>query len=444
MEPLLPPKSEAARVFALSPEDFAKWLKSKSDAELARIEYDWPFWRRADQVPPARDWRLWLILAGRGYGKTRIGAEWVRAHAEADGNVHIALVASTATDGRNVMIEGPSGLLNCAPERSRPIWEPSLKRLTWSNGATATLYSAAEPDSLRGPAHNFAWCDEVAKWDRSEAVWNNLMMTMRVGNNPQIVATTTPRSMALIRRLKADQDTALSNGRMEDNADNLPESWIKAMRRTYDGTRLGRQELDGLLIEDYEGALWSRALVEARRVAVPPALRRVVVGVDPPAGTASGEGGDACGIVAVGLGEDGFAYVIEDASVAAKTPEIWARAVADCCARVGADKVVAEANNGGQMVASVLRAADMGMPVRLVHASHGKVARAEPVAMLYTNQRAYHAGVFPALEDELCGLVVGGAYQGPGRSPDRADALVWAMTELMLGVRRGEPSIRLL
>ena len=404
----------------------------------------WQFWSRSAQRPPHGDWRIWLIRAGRGFGKTRAGAEWVRSVATANPNARIALVGATLDEARSVMVEGPSGLLAISPPHEQLLWSPALKRLRWGNGAQARLFSAAEPDSLRGPEHHFAWADEIAKWSDGVSAWDNLMLGMRKGAHPRVVATTTPKPVALLRRLANETGVITHTGRTQDNARNLPEAFITAMETLYGGKRLGRQELDGEMTVEYEGALWSRALIEARRVAVLPTLRRVVVGVDPPAGTASGEGGDACGIVAVGLGEDGFAYVIEDASVAAATPEIWARAVADCCARVGADKVIAEANNGGQMVASVLQAAEMGMPVRLVHASRGKVARAEPVATLYTNQRAFHAGAFPALEDEMCGLVVGGVYQGPGRSPDRADALVWAMTELMLGVRRGEPRVRVL
>ncbi len=421
--------------------DYLSWFKK---TDLGALAHDWAFWQRADQQVPQGDWQQWLILAGRGYGKTRMGAEWVRAAAEADGRVHVALVADTAAEGRNIMVEGPSGLLAIAPPDQRPAWEPSLKRLTWPNGATATLYSAAEPDSLRGPEHHFAWCDEIAKWDKGKDAWANLAMTMRKGKLPKIVATTTPRPVSWLRALIADPHTICTRGRMEDNDFILPQSWIAVMQRTYGGTSLGRQELGGELLEAIEGALWSRALIEACRRQPLPALRRVVVGVDPPAGSISGGGGDACGIIAVGLGEDGCAYVIEDASISAKMPEAWANAVRDCCERVGADRVVAEANNGGQMVGAVLRAAQSNMPVKLVHASHGKVARAEPVMALYANGRAFHAGVFPELEDEMCGLVIGGDYHGPGRSPDRADALVWAMTELMLGAGRAEPRVRML
>ncbi len=417
------------------------WMKGKPTTAITRHWQRWENLRRDDQLPPAGNWRVWLALAGRGFGKTRMAAEWVREQAEADPAARIALVAATMAEARAIMVEGDSGLLAAASDPARrPVFEPSLRRLTWPNGAMATLYSAAEPESLRGPQHSLAWADEIAKWDNGEAAWINLELTMRLGIRPRIVATTTPRPVPLLRRLVGQADVARTRGRSEDNRANLPSDWMAAMRGLYGGTRLGRQELDGDLIGDIEGALWNRDALEACRVGHVPPLRRVVVGVDPPAGS----DGDACGIVAVGKGEDGKAYVLEDASVSGRSPEGWARAVAACVARVAADKVVAEANNGGKMVETVLRGAAQAMPVKLVHASRGKVARAEPVAALYGSGRACHAGAFPALEDELCGLVTGGTYQGPGRSPDRADALVWAMTELMLGEMRAGPRIRLL
>jgi phage terminase large subunit-like protein len=406
--------------------------------DLPTLDVNWLIWGRSAQVAPEGDWRTWLILAGRGFGKTRAGSEWVRALAEADGRVRIALVAATAAEGRAVMVEGESGLLAIAPKGLRPTYEPSLRRLRWQNGAQAFLYSAAEPESLRGPEHHHAWTDEIAKWPDGEAVWANLTMGLRLGEKPRIVATTTPRPVPLVRRLMVEKGTVTTRGRTLDNRAHLPPAFLNAMRDAYAGTRLGRQELDGELIEEVEGALWSRVLIERCRARLCPPPRRVVVAVDPPAGV----GGDACGIVAVALAEDGAAYVIEDASVAGAGPDGWARAVAKAAARHGADRVVAEANNGGAMVESVLRAADAGLPVKLVHASRGKSARAEPVAALYEVGRAFHVGAFPELEDEMAGLIAGGAYAGPGRSPDRADALVWAMTELMLGPGRGRPGMR--
>ena len=383
-------------------------------------------------------------MAGRGFGKTRAGAEWVRANAEADPAARIALVGASLPEARAVMVEGESGLLATAPTRRRPLFEPSLRRVTWPNGAQAHLFSAQEPETLRGPQHSHAWCDEVAKWDNASAranrAWDNMMFGLRLGARPQVLATTTPRAVPLMHRiLKEGEDTlVVTRGTTNDNAANLPASFLDQTRRTFGRSLLGRQELDGELIEEIEGALWSRAMLESCRTGDTPQLTRVVVGVDPPAGT----GGDACGIVVAGLAADGSAHVLADASVEKASPERWARAVAAASECWCADRVVAEANQGGAMVASVLRAASLSLPLRLVHASRGKVARAEPVAALYEAGRVRHAGIFAELEDEMCGLIAGGAYQGPGRSPDRADALVWALSELMLG-KTAAPRVRM-
>ncbi len=432
------PHSEAERIARLDDADFAKWLKRQKNADIWKLEYRWDFWARDDQRPPPDAWRTWLVLAGRGFGKTRMAAEWVRAAAEADGSLRIALVAATMHDARTVMIEGESGLLAIAPDEDRPKWEPSLKRLEWPSGAIATVFAASEPDGLRGPEHHIAWADEIAKWNYGMDAWNNLAMTMRLGNDPRIVATTTPRSVPLIRRLIKEKGVSITRGAMADNRAHLPANFRRAMEEIYGGVRLGRQELRGELLEDAEDALWKHDLIERCRTDRAPELKRVVIGVDPPAS----KGGDACGIVAVGLGSDGKAYVLADHSVKGQSPEGWARAVSSAALAWDADRVVAEANQGGDMVVSTLLAADVGLPVKKVHASRGKVARAEPVVALYELGKAFHAGAFPELEDELCGLISGGGYQGPGRSPDRADALVWAMTELMLGKRGVEPRVR--
>lgn len=431
---------ELIRTFGKDKDGLEGWLAANG-RQLEQLAYHWPFWRRADQCPPAKDWRCWLILAGRGFGKTRTGAEWVRTTAEGQPGVRIALIGATLNDTRAIMVEGESGLLAIAPAEQRPIFEPSLRRLTWPNGSMATLYSAAEPDALRGPEHHFGWADECAKWDHGVAAWDNLALSLRLGQSPQLVATTTPRPVPLIRRLIEDTGTTVTRGRTADNDLNLAPAFLETMTRLYGGTRIGRQELDGALIDDVDGALWTRAMIEAAAEVRPlPALRRVVVGVDPPAG----QTGDACGIVAVGLDQEDVAWVLADASINGASPESWARRVADTAAHWAADRVIAEANNGGLMVDSVLRAAAAGLPVKLVHASHGKVARAEPIAALYERGRVRHAGRFPQLEDELCGLVMGGGYHGPGRSPDRADALVWALTELTLGRFANEPRVRML
>ena len=397
----------------------------------------WAFWSQQAQCAPCGDWRIWLIRAGRGYGKTRAGAEWVSAIARANPDARIALVAATLPEGRRVMIEGESGLLAVAHAHERPVWAPQAGELTFPSGARAYLFSSGAPEALRGPQHHAAWCDELAKWRYGEAAWDNLLMGLRLGERPRVVVTTTPAPVPLMRKVIALPDCVETRGSTRDNP-HLPASFVTAIEAQYGGTRLGRQELEGELLEDHEGALWTRGLIErCRHEGAVPAWRRVVVAVDPPASA----DGDACGIVCVALGEDGLGYVLEDASAAGASPGGWAAAVAACAGRWGADRVVAEKNQGGDMVGHVLRGANAGLPVRLVHASRGKLARAEPVATLYEQRRVRHAGRFPRLEDELCGLVVGGVYRGPGRSPDRADALVWGLSELMLGTA-GVASVR--
>jgi predicted phage terminase large subunit-like protein len=438
--------SDFERLAALPDEARERVLAGLNGAAAQALAHDWEWLARPEQLAPEGDWRIWLMMAGRGFGKTRAGAEWVRAIAERDGRARIALVGATLGEARSVMVEGPSGLLAVAPWWNRPAFSPALRRLIWPNGAMALLFGAADAESLRGPQFSHGWADEIAKWPGGEAAWDNLMMGMRLGDRPRVLATTTPRPVPLVRTLVAGKDTGIvvTRGRTADNLANLADGFVAAMEQSYGATRLGRQELEGELISDVEGALWSRDLLERCRVAHVPErddggalLSRVVVGVDPPASAH----GDACGIIVAGLGGDGRAYVIADASVEKATPEGWARAVAQAAAQHGADRVIAEANNGGAMVESVLRAAEAALPVRLVHASRGKAARAEPVAALYEAGRVRHRGAFWTLEDEMCGLVAGGGYVGPGRSPDRADALVWALTELMLG-RRGQARVR--
>ncbi|NTS65313.1 DNA-packaging protein [Sphingomonas sp. HHU CXW] len=390
------------------------------------------------QLAPPGDWQVWLIRAGRGFGKTRAGAEWVNAAAKARA-IRVALVGATIEDARRVMVEGPSGVIAVAGADVPLVWKPARGEVRWPSGAVATVYSAAAAEGLCGPEHHLAWADELGKWKGVEA-WNNLLMGLRLGDDPRALVTTTPRTTQLMRQVMAAPGTVETRGRTRDNP-HLPARFVSAMEAAYGGTRLGRQELEGEMMADVVAALWTRALLDAQRVTPRrvPVLRRVVVGVDPPASA----GGDACGIVAAGLGVDDCGYVLEDASVAGASPENWARAVAGCAARHGADRVVAEKNQGGDMVGHVLRTVDAGLAVTLVHASRGKAARAEPVAALYETRRVWHAGAFPALEDELAGLQAGGGYEGPGRSPDRADACVWALSALMLGAR-GEASVRVL
>ncbi|RUN77533.1 ATP-binding protein [Sphingomonas sp. TF3] len=415
-------------------------LRDLTAAQRAELNWSWERWTQEGQEPPAGPWRVWLIRAGRGFGKTRAGAEWVSEIARATPGTRIALVGATIEDVRRVMIEGESGLIAVARPGESVDYRSRGTEVEFASKARATIFSASAPEKLRGPEHAAAWCDELAKWRNGDATWDNLMLGMRMGDAPQVVVTTTPRPTPLLRRIMALEGLAQSGGSSHKNVF-LPESFLAAIERAYGGTRLGRQEIAGELLADVEGALWTHAQFDAARVVSAPALVRTVVAVDPPAGTESGRGGDACGIVAAGLGRDGRGYVLEDASVTGLSPEGWAQAVAGCAARHRADRVIAEKNQGGRMVQSVLLAADASLPLKLVHASDGKVARAEPVALLYERGDVSHVGAMPDLERELCGLVVGGGYQGPSRSPDRADALVWALGELLLK-RRGGGRVR--
>lgn len=410
-------------------------------AELLKLDADFESWAHDNQLPPnGEGWRVWLMMAGRGFGKTRAGSEWIYGLASGKPGARIALVGATIHEARNVMVEGVSGLLRVAKLRgTRLTWEPSLGRLRWPNGSEAQLFSGENPDGLRGPEHDFAWADELAKWAQPEEAWSNLQMGLRRGPRARALITTTPRSMELLTRLQADEWTVTTGGRTNENI-NLDERFVKIMEATYGGTRLGRQELDGELIADVEGSLWPRELIERSRCGTPGAFDRIVVGVDPPAG--AGEGCDACGIVVAGRSE-GRLYVLADESCKGLSPDGWARRVAAAVTRWDADIVVAEANNGGAMVGSVLGAAEIGVRIRLVHASKGKAARAEPISLLFESGRAFFAGSFGQLEDELAGLTTGGGYEGPSRSPDRADAMVWAMTELS-PTRSGVPRVRML
>jgi phage terminase large subunit-like protein len=432
----------------LSEAELRLLLAGTAEADALVFDADWESWVRQGQAPPAGAWRQWLILAGRGYGKTRAGAEYVSGFARAHPDAAIALVAATADEARAVMVEGRSGLLAVARADELPAmrWLPSLRKLVFASGAVARLYSAANPESLRGPEHHLAWCDELGKWaparelaqGRAEAAWNNLRLGLRLGEAPRAIVTTTPRPVPLLKRLLADPATAVTNGPSRDNP-HIAADFLEAVEEAHGGTRFGRQEIEGLLLDDLEGALWTRALIERSRCTPPPPERlvRIVVGVDPPAGA---EG--TCGIVVCGLDGGGIAYVLADCSASGVGPDGWARKVAGAAEAWGAHRVIAEANNGGKMVETVLRGAEAGLPVTLVHAADGKAARAEPVMVVFENARARLGGRFPELEDEMAGLIYGGGYGGPGRSPDRADAMVWAMTELVGKAQRAAPRVR--
>jgi phage terminase large subunit-like protein len=407
-----------------------------------RMADEWGWQAHGGQAEPAGDWRVWLLMAGRGFGKTRAGAEWVSARARETPGARIALVGATREDVAKVMIEGRSGLLRVARTGEAPLWVPSRGVVYFASGAEGHVFSAEAGEGLRGPEHDHAWCDELAKWPRARECWDNLQLGLRVGGRPRAIVTTTPRPLALLRAIRDDPATVLTRGRMEDNL-HLAEAVRAEARRRLGASRLGRQELDGELFDEIQGALWTRALIETCRIAAPSGgasgrdWRRVVVGVDPPASA----DGDACGIVVCALRGDGIAEVVADHTVSGLSPEGWALRAAAVAEAWGAHRVVAEKNNGGAMVESVLRAAQVALPVKLVWAADGKSARAEPVAALFEAKRAKLAGTFPELEDELCALVLGGGYEGKG-SPDRADAMVWALSELMLGERRAAPGIR--
>jgi phage terminase large subunit-like protein len=426
-----------ARACQLPEAELVRFLKGLTGPQLRSIDEGWWGKWHEGQVPRHDDWDVWLLRGGRGFGKTRAGAEWVWARVRENSGAQIALVGANLDDVVKVMVEGPGGLVAAARSGEAARWVASRLRVDFSNGARAFAYSAERPEKLRGPEHDHAWCDELGKWAKGDMTWDNLMLGLRRGTRPRTIVTTTPRTVALLRRIRGLAGLCETLGRTGDNP-HLAEAVRAGAYAAYGGTRLGRQELDAELLEDVEGALWTRETIEKSRSAVPAgAWRRIVVGVDPPAGT----DGDACGIVVCGLGSDGAGYVLADLSVGGLSPEGWARSVAGAAAAWRAHRVVAEANNGGKMVESVLRGADVALPVKLVHASEGKSARAEPVAALFEAKRARLAGAFPELEDELCALVLGGGYEGKG-SPDRADAMVWAMTELMLGDRRAKPGIR--
>lgn len=426
-----------ARASELPEAELERFLKGLPGPVRRAIEEGWWAKWHPGQVPAKADWDVWLLRAGRGFGKTRAGAEWVWARAREGPDVQIALVGANLDDVHKVMVAGPAGLQAVARSGEEARWVASRRRVDFSTGASAFAYSAETPEKLRGPEHDHAWCDELGKWARGDRTWDNLVMGLRRGARPRIVITTTPRTIPLMRRIRALPGFTETLGRTRDNR-HLAAGVRARIEAAYGGTRLGRQELDGVLFEDVEGALWTRELIEQSRCPLSrQAYRRVVVGVDPPLSVE----GDSCGIVVCALRADGIAEVVADHSVGGLTPEGWALKAAGAAAAWGAHRVVAEKNNGGLMVESVLRGADVSLPVKLVHAADGKSARAEPVAALFESGRARLAGRFPELEDELCALVLGGGYEGTG-SPDRADAMVWALTELMLGDRRAEPRIR--
>jgi len=424
----------------LSPRKAAAFVTTLSAKEREVLEADWPVFAHGHQQPPelganGAPWVTWLIIGGRGAGKTRAGAEWVRTLA-ASPRQRIALVGASEHEVREVMIEGISGILSVHPRGARPEWIPSRRRLEWKNGSIAEGFSADDPESLRGPQFHAAWCDEIAKWREAEKAFDMLQFALRLGLNPRQVITTTPRPIPLLKRLIADPSTAITRAGTIVNARNLSPVFLSTVVSRYAGTQLGRQEIDGELIEDRSDALWSRRMIEACRVDVAPPLRRIVVALDPPG--SSRAGADACGIVAAGRTQDGLYYVLADATVAGLSPSGWASKAIGLYRRLEANSLVAEVNMGGEMVRAVLREVDSSVPLKEVHATRGKYLRAEPIAALYEQGKVKHLRGLRELEDEMCDF--GPEGLSSGRSPDRLDALVWALTELSRP--RAEPRIR--
>jgi phage terminase large subunit-like protein len=385
----------------------------------------------------------WLVMGGRGAGKTRLGAEWVNClangfapFAKIDRTSPIALVGETIADVRDVMIEGPAGIM-ASSRVKRPRYIASKRQLVWEDGQTAMLFSSEDPESLRGPQFAAAWCDEIGKWKNGVATWDMLQFGLRLGDMPRIVATTTPRPTALMKRLLADKDVAQTIVRTAENEKHLSPGFLDKLNKQYGGTRLGRQELEGELLEDRQDALWKRGDLEKIQGIRPEKLNRIVIAVDPPASSHSRS--DACGIVAAGLDGAGIGWVLSDQSFRPAPPRQWAEKAVALFHQLEADRIVVEVNQGGDMVSAIIRQVDPNLPVRPVHATRGKWLRAEPVAALYEQGRVRHAGRFPALEDEMCDFSIEGLSDG--RSPDRLDALVWALTELMLN-DRAAPRIR--
>ena len=409
-------------LLSLPEEERATLIASLNPQEAERLLYDWQgLWARPDQVPPDWSWFVWLILAGRGWGKTRTGAECVRWWAKS--YAYINLIGATVDDARDIMIQGESGILAICPADERPRYMKSDRLLIWPSGARSLIFTADEPERLRGKQHEKLYCDEIASWRYGDEAWSQAMMGLRLGDNPQVVVTTTPRPIKLVRELIADKRNHVTRGTTYDNKANLAPGFFQYVIKRYEGTRLGRQELNAEILADVPGALWKRSLIEQTRVSVYPTLLRIVVAVDPAA--SSNEESDETGIVVASLGVDGHGYVLEDRTLQG-TPAEWARAAVSAYRSYQADRIVGEVNNGGEMVGFTILTIDSTVAYKAVHASRGKATRAEPVSALYERGFIHHVGAFPQLEDQMCTWLPG------EKSPDRMDALVWALTELFL------------
>lgn len=447
-EPAL--KSSAGLLACATPQQVAAFLDGLSPETLVALPYIWEMWAFEHQLPPSGDWRSWVILGGRGAGKTRAGAEWVRSQVEGSGPLdpgrahRIALVGETYDQAREVMVFGQSGIMEITPPDRKPTWIASRRQLVWPNGAVAQVFSSHDAQALRGPQFDAAWVDELAKWPNAQEAWDMLQFALRLGDCPRQVVTTTPQPIALIKDLLQRSSTVMTHAATEANAAYLAASFLSEVRERYAGTALGRQELDGLLLEDVDGALWSHQILDAARVEDLPAFDRVVVAVDPP--VTGHKTSDACGIVVAGVvyapeRRNWRAYVLDDGSVQGVSPRSWAEQVVRLAERWNADRVIAEVNQGGDLVEEVLRQVDGLLPVTKVRATTGKVARAEPVAALYEQGRIHHARSFDILERQMCQMTVQG-YRGSG-SPDRVDALVWALHALMIAPK-SPPQLRVL
>ena len=418
-----------AGILQLPIRDREELLRGLTPREWDVLIYDWRFWARPDQLPPDGDWIYWVILAGRGAGKTRAGAEAVREWIKTFPIVN--LIGPTRDDVRDVMVLGDSGLLACCPDDERPRYLKASAKLKWPNGAISLLFSAEEPDRLRGKQHMKLWCDELAAWRQPDA-FDQALLGLRLGAKPQAVITTTPRPTKIIKHLIADKDAIVTRGSTFDNKIHLAQAFLEKITARYAGRQIGRQELYAELVEETVGALWTRALIERTRIAGDAAPRdyvEIVVAVDPPATT--GARADECGIVVAAKAANGEVYVLADLTSQGDTPGAWAARVVAGYRRFSANRVVAEVNNGGAMVADVLRQSDANLPVRSVTATRGKYLRAEPVAAAYERGVVHHVGIFPKLEDQLCALTPDFDSRSAGHSPDRADALVWAIADLI-------------
>jgi phage terminase large subunit-like protein len=395
--------------------------------EIERRRHDWQAWARPEQLPPAGEWTYWLIKAGRGFGKTRTGAETVREWIQR-GERYVNLIGATADDARDIMVQGESGILAICPTWERPDYKPSQRKLIWPNGAESLIFTADEPERLRGKQHSKLWADELAAWRYVDA-WDQAKFGLRLGQTPQAVITTTPRPTRIVREIMADPATVITNGSTYDNRANLAPSFFSAVLKRYEGTRLGRQEIAGEVLDDNPGALFKRSDIDKARLLVAPELIRIVVAIDP--AVTSTEGSDDTGIVAAGIDNHGHGYILHDLTLHG-SPETWAKVAVDAYRQLKADRIVAEVNNGGEMIESVIRAVDRNVPVRMVRATRGKDIRAEPVAALYEQGRIHHVGQLAKLEDQMCEW---DAADKSAKSPDRMDALVWAITDLMLSDR---------